>query len=112
MNDLDDDEPPIERLVRFYARDKAHEKKLLEASRIHGLDIEVAALRTWFVERVNEHPEDLTLMLKAVNALVRAVATQYRLGLEQRRASDAAFSRTLEALIEHVVLNTEQSDDV
>ena len=70
------------RLARdFYgsALDAAERIGLEEASEIEGLDEEIAVLRMKLREVLSERPDDLPLMLRGVELLVKAVSARYRL---------------------------------
>lgn len=56
------------------------ERVALEAARdIQGLDEEIALLRAKLRTALEERPQDLPLMLKGIDLLVRAVSARYRL---------------------------------
>jgi hypothetical protein len=65
----------------FYgsALDAAERIELEEASEIEGLDEEIAVLRMKLREVLSERPEDLQLMLRGIDLLVKAVSARYRL---------------------------------
>lgn len=65
----------------FYASalDEAERIKLEEASEVEGLDQEIAVLRLKLREALSRRPEDLPLMLRGIELLVKAVAARYRL---------------------------------
>jgi hypothetical protein len=87
-------------LRRFYenALSEAERLKLQDALDIEGLDEEVALLRLWLRKAIEEHPEDLQLMTKGVELLVRAVATKYRLSPKSKRD----LANNLASVIENV----------
>lgn len=70
-----------ERARSFYkeALSQAEQVLLPEAQEVEGLDQEIAVLRLKLQQALLEKPEDMELLLKGVNLLVKAVATQYRL---------------------------------
>lgn len=55
------------------------------ASEVQGLDGEIAVLRLKLREVLADHPEDLPLMLRGIELLVKAVSARYRLS---KRAED------------------------
>ena len=65
----------------FYARalDAAEQIQLEEAAEVEGLDQEIAVLRMKLREALSGRPEDLPLMLRGVELLVKAVSARYRL---------------------------------
>jgi len=71
--------PP--RPTRFYSRSLSEAERLAlpQAEDIQGLDQEIALLRVKLRTALEERPEDLKLMLKGIELLVRALSTRYRL---------------------------------
>lgn len=69
------------RAKSFYkeALSQAEQVLLPEALEVEGLEQEIALLRLKLQQALVERPEDMDLLLKGVNLLVRAVAAQYRL---------------------------------
>ena len=65
----------------FYAQALSEAERVLltEAREIEGLDEEIAMLRVKLASALEEHPDNMPLMLRAVDMLVKAVATKYRL---------------------------------
>ncbi len=57
---------------------------------MEGLDEEIALLRLKLATLAREHPENLELLLKGVNLLVRAVTTRYK--LSPRSQEDLALN--------------------
>ena len=60
--------------------------ELARAHEVEELDHEIAMLRVRLKKAIEEHPEDLALATRGVNALVRAVVAQYRLSPGRRRS--------------------------
>lgn len=65
----------------FYgsALDAAERVELEAASDIEGLDREIALLRLKLREVLSERPEDLQVMMRGIELLVKAVSARYRL---------------------------------
>ncbi len=65
----------------FYgsALDAAGRIELEAAEGIEGLDREIALLRVKLREVLSERPQDMQLMLRGVDLLVKAVSARYRL---------------------------------
>ncbi len=78
-----DDEP----LRNFYedALTEAEQEELSLAQEIEGLDQEIAMLRVRMKAALRQHPEDLPLIAKGLDMLVKAVAARYRLSPKARR---------------------------
>ena len=68
----------------FYgsALDAAERIELEAASELEGLDEEIALLRMKLREALGERPDDLPLMLRGIDLLVKAVSARYRLSPE------------------------------
>jgi hypothetical protein len=56
-----------------------------QALAMEGLEEEIAILRVKVKEATGQHPDDLRLLTHGVQALVRAVAAQYRLSPKARK---------------------------
>lgn len=65
----------------FYgsALDAAERIELAEAAEVEGLDKEIAVLRMKLREVLVKRPEELQLMLRGIELLVKAVSARYRL---------------------------------
>ena len=68
-------------LRRFYAEvlSTAEKADLRKALKVEGVDEEIALLRLALRKAIEERPEDLELMFKGVDLIVRTVAARYRL---------------------------------
>jgi hypothetical protein len=68
----------------FYASalDAAERIELEEAAEVEGLDAEIAVLRMRLRQALHEHKEDLPLMMRGMELLVKAVSARYRLSKE------------------------------
>ena len=79
-------------LSGFYRKGLAEAERLelQEAADVQGLDDEIALLRLKLREALEKRPQDLPLMLKGVELLVKAVSARYRLSKEAQ--SDLADS--------------------
>ena len=71
----------------FYGRalDRAERLDLAEAERVEGLDDEIALMRVRLKRAVEKHPEDVQLLVKGLDILVRAVGARYRLSPKSRK---------------------------
>ncbi len=65
----------------FYAQalSQAAQVELNQARDVEGLDEEIALLRLRLKEMLAEHPENMPLLLRAIDLLVKAVSAKYRL---------------------------------
>jgi hypothetical protein len=75
------------RLRSFYAEalTEAERLELARAQEVEGLDEEIAVLRVRLKRALQEHPQDLALIAKGVDMLVKAVAARYKLSHKARR---------------------------
>ena len=73
---------------RFYADalDAAEQADYAGALAVEGIDQEIAVLRLRLRRFIEEHPEDLPLMLRGIDQLTKAVATKYRLSKQEQAA--------------------------
>ena len=71
----------------FYggALDRAERLDLEQAQEIEGLDDEIALMRVRLKRAVEKHPEDVQLLVKGLDILVRAVGARYRLSPKSRK---------------------------
>ena len=79
--------PPRVSARNFYgqALDQAERLDLEEAQEIEGLDDEIALVRVRLKRAVEKHPEDVPLLVKGLEILVRAVSARYRLSAKSRK---------------------------
>ena len=84
----------------FYgsALDRAEQIELDAAHDVEGLDDEIAVLRMKLRTALSERPEDLALMLRGIDLLVKAVSARYRLSKE----AEENLSESLASLIRGV----------
>ena len=73
------DAPPLTPGLRFYAAAVEDAAELIEAAEVSGVDAELASLRVALRKHVQEHPDDLELMLKSVRLIAQVVSAQYRM---------------------------------
>ncbi|HEU4760128.1 MAG TPA: hypothetical protein VFT91_09135 [Dehalococcoidia bacterium] len=64
---------------------EAEQIALGEAAAVEGLDDEIALLRVRLRRALGERPEDMQLLVRGLDLLVKAVATRYRLSPRARR---------------------------
>jgi len=81
----------------FYSRalDEAEKVELEEASRIEGLDEEIALLRVKLRELLEEQPERIDLHFEAANIIARLVKTRYHITKEQKKSLKEAIQKVL-----------------
>ncbi len=84
----------------FYGRVLEEAERILfaEARQVEGLDEEIALLRMKLAQSVQEHPEDLALMAKGMDILVKAVSTRYRLSQESKEDLASSLAGIFEQL--------------
>jgi hypothetical protein len=69
---------------------------LAVAREVEGLDQEIAVLRVRLRRALEDHPENMTLMLKGVEMLVKALSAGYRLSREAKAELSESVTATLE----------------
>jgi hypothetical protein len=81
----------------FYSRalDEAEELELEEASRVEGINEEIALLRVRLRELLEEQPERIDLHLEAANIIARLVKTRYQITREQKKSLKEAIQKVL-----------------
>ena len=84
----------------FYrqALTEAEQVELSQAQEVEGLDDEIALLRVRLKRGVMERPQDLPLLVRGLDLLVKAVAARYRLSPKARRDLADNLAATLNSL--------------
>ena len=84
----------------FYSRalDEAEKLELEEASRIEGIDEEIALLRVKLRELLAERPERIDLHFEAANIITRLVRTRYQITRDQKKSRKEAIQKVLTEL--------------
>lgn len=90
--------PP--RARRFYAPvlQEAEQVALEHAQEVEGLDQEIALLRVKLLNAVKKDPDNLPTFLKAMELLVRAVSTRYRIS----RKAEADLYQSVVGVLEGI----------
>jgi len=81
----------------FYAQalSQAEQVELSQARDVEGLDEEIALLRLRLKEMLSEHPENMLLLLRAIELLVKAVGMRYRLSKDAKENLTDAITGVL-----------------
>ena len=81
----------------FYAQalSQAEQVELSQARDVEGLDVEIALLRLRLKEMLSEHPENMLLLLRAIELLVKAVGMRYRLSKDAKENLTDAITGVL-----------------
>ena len=81
----------------FYSRalDEAEKLELEEASRVEGIDEEIALLRIKLRELLEAQPERIDLHFEAANIIARLVKTRYQITREQKKSLKEAIQKVL-----------------
>ena len=84
----------------FYGQavEEAERLDLERAHEIEGLDDEIALLRVRLKRAVTDHPEDVRLLTRGLEILVRAVGARYRLSPKAKRDLAENLAATLNSL--------------
>lgn len=81
----------------FYesALSAAERKHLPQARDVQGLDEEIAVLRLRLRSALEDHPDNMKLMLKGVELLTRAISAKYRLSKDAKADLSAGIKSVL-----------------
>lgn len=84
----------------FYGRALSEAERVLlpQAAEVQGLEQEIALLRVKLSTLVREHPENLPLMLRGVELLIKAVSAEYRLSRKSQDNLAAAIDGVLKEI--------------
>lgn len=84
----------------FYQRalTEAEQGLFPEAREVEGLDEEIALLRVKLTSALREQPENMPLMLRGVDLLVKAVAARYRLSAKSQENLAEAIDSVLKEI--------------
>jgi len=82
----------------FYdeALSEAERAALPLARELQGIDEEIAVVRLRLRSALEQRPEDLTLMAKGVDLLVKALSARYRLSKDEKADLSAGIKGVLE----------------
>jgi len=88
------------RLRNFYAEalTESERLELARAQEVDGLDEEIAVLRVRLKRALQEHPQDLALIDKGVDMLVKAVSARYRPSPKARREMADNLANLIEGM--------------
>lgn len=81
----------------FYsgALDESKKLELEEASRVEGIDEEIALLRMKLRELLEKQPDKIDLQLEAANSIGRLLRIQYQMTREQKKSLGEAVQKVL-----------------
>jgi hypothetical protein len=87
-------------VLGFYeeALSEAERLNLPEARRMEGLDEEIAVMRVRLKRALEERPEDVQLIAKGLDLLVKAVAAKYRLSPKARKDLSDSIAGVVEGI--------------
>jgi hypothetical protein len=94
----------------FYdaALSEAEREALPLARRLGGIDEEIAVLRLRLRSVLTDHPENLSLMVRGIDLLAKALSTRYRLTKEERADVTDNLRHTLKGFDQSVCLEVNQ----
>jgi len=75
--------------------DESQQRDFEEATQIQGIDEEIALLRVKIKSLVEHNPENLRLIMQAVNALSKLVMTKYNISKEDKQGLKEAITSVL-----------------
>ena len=76
-------------------------KKLADAKTVHGLDDEIALLRLQLANLVDNDPDNIPLIFKGADLIVRAVAAKTRVAKNSPEDSEQGIYNMLKDASEH-----------
>jgi hypothetical protein len=81
----------------FYSKvlDEVEQLDFELATSVEGIDDEIALLRVKIKSLLERDPENIKLIMQAINALVRLVRTKYNIGKEDRKGLKEAIGNVL-----------------
>ena len=81
----------------FYSRVLDDEERLdfEQATTVDGIDEEIALLRVKIKSLIERDPENIKLIVQAINTLTRLVKTKYNLGKEDKQGLKEAIGSVL-----------------
>ena len=81
----------------FYSRvlDESEQLDFALATGVEGIDDEIALLRVKIKSLVAHDPENIALIMKAINTLARMVSTRYNLGRKDKQGLKDAIGNVL-----------------
>ncbi len=88
----------IARNYYWHSVDESERLDLERAHKVEGLDDEIALVRVRLKRAIGHHPENIELLSKGMEILVRAVAARYRLSPKSRKDLADSLAATLNSL--------------
>ena len=81
----------------FYSRvlDETEQADFEQATGIEGIDDEIALLRTKLKSLIAYEPQNINLIMQAINTLARLVRTRYNIGKEDKSGLRDAIGNVL-----------------
>ena len=81
----------------FYSRvlDEAEQRDFALATGVEGIDDEIALLRVKIKSLIAHDPDNLTLIMQAINTLARVVSTRYNIGKRDKKGLKEAIGNVL-----------------
>jgi len=81
----------------FYSRvlDEAEQLDFELATSVEGIDEEIALLRTKIKSVIAHDPQNIKLIMQAINTLSRLVRTRYNIGKEDKKGLKEAITSVL-----------------
>jgi hypothetical protein len=81
----------------FYSRalNEVEQLDFEKATKVDGIDEEIALLRVKIKSVLEHDPENIKLLIQATNTLIRLVRTRYNIGKEDKQGLKEAISNVL-----------------
>jgi hypothetical protein len=81
----------------FYSRvlDETEQVDFEQATGVEGIDEEIALLRTKLKSLISYEPQNIKLIMQAVNTLSRLISTRYNIGRDDKQVLKEAIGNVL-----------------
>ncbi len=81
----------------FYSKvlDESEQLDFEQATRVEGIDDEIALLRVKIKSLIERDPENIKLIMMAINTLIRLVRTRYNVGKNDKQGIKEAIGTVL-----------------
>ena len=81
----------------FYSKvlDESEQLDFALATGVEGIDDEIALLRVKIKSLIAHDPDNITLIMKAINTLARVVSTRYKLSKKDKKGLKEAIGNVL-----------------
>jgi hypothetical protein len=84
----------------FYSKvlDESEQLDFARAAGVEGIDEEIALLRVKIKSLIAHDPDNITLIMRAINTLARVVSTKYKLSRKDKKGLKEAMGNVLKEI--------------